>query len=148
MVGGRAPRAAKTDRGGPDPPQPRRTITVEGVRVQFAGVDDPHLRRDRYNQISGPVDVRADVRLGVTHSPEPRVLDAFTADGYDLVLAGHTHLERALARRVVLDTIESLFSGLKDDAVLRAELRRLFRWLKDRGVTALITGERGDGPAR
>jgi circadian clock protein KaiC len=49
------------------------------------------------------------------------------------------------AKRVVLDTIESLFSGLKDDAVLRAELRRLFRWLKDKGVTALITGERGDG---
>ena len=49
------------------------------------------------------------------------------------------------AKRVVLDTIESLFSGLKDDAVLRAELRRLFRWLKDKGVTALITGERGEG---
>jgi circadian clock protein KaiC len=49
------------------------------------------------------------------------------------------------AKRVVLDTIESLFSGLKDDAVLRAELRRLFRWLKDKGVTAVITGERGEG---
>src|SRR5688572_19630388 len=49
------------------------------------------------------------------------------------------------AKRVVLDTIESLFAGLKDDAVLRAELRRLFRWLKDKGVTALITGERGEG---
>src|SRR5205085_9712542 len=49
------------------------------------------------------------------------------------------------AKRVVLDTIESLFAGLKDDAILRAELRRLFRWLKDKGVTAVITGERGDG---
>ena len=49
------------------------------------------------------------------------------------------------ARRVVLDTIESLFAGLKNDAILRSELRRLFRWLKDRGVTTLITGERGDG---
>ena len=49
------------------------------------------------------------------------------------------------AKRVVLDTIESLFSGLKNDAVLRSELRRLFRWLKDQGVTALITGERGEG---
>jgi circadian clock protein KaiC len=49
------------------------------------------------------------------------------------------------ARRVVLDTIESLFAGLKDDGVLRAELRRLFRWLKDKGVTTVITGERGDG---
>jgi circadian clock protein KaiC len=49
------------------------------------------------------------------------------------------------ARRVVLDTIESLFSGLSDDGILRAELRRLFRWLKDQGVTAVITGERGEG---
>ncbi len=47
------------------------------------------------------------------------------------------------AKRVVLDTIEALFSGLSDHAVLRAELRRLFRWLKDRGMTAVITGERG-----
>jgi circadian clock protein KaiC len=49
------------------------------------------------------------------------------------------------AKRVVLDTIESLFAGLKNDAILRSELRRLFRWLKDQGVTAVITGERGDG---
>lgn len=47
------------------------------------------------------------------------------------------------ARRVVLDTIESLFSAFTDAAILRAELRRLFRWLKDKGVTAIITGERG-----
>jgi circadian clock protein KaiC len=49
------------------------------------------------------------------------------------------------AKRVVLDTIESLFAGLKNDAILRSELRRLFRWLKDQGVTAVITGERGEG---
>jgi len=49
------------------------------------------------------------------------------------------------AKRVVLDTIESLFSGLSNDAILRSELRRLFRWLKDQGVTAVITGERGEG---
>lgn len=48
------------------------------------------------------------------------------------------------AKRVVLDTIEALFAGLPNHAVLRAELRRLFRWLKDRGMTAIITGERGD----
>ena len=49
------------------------------------------------------------------------------------------------AKRVVLDTLESLFSGFSNAALLRAELRRLFRWLKDRGVTAVITGERGEG---
>jgi circadian clock protein KaiC len=48
------------------------------------------------------------------------------------------------ARRVVLDTIESLFSGLPNPLILRAELRRLFRWLKNKGVTAILTGERGD----
>ena len=49
------------------------------------------------------------------------------------------------AKRVVLDTIETLFGGFPNQAILRAELRRLFRWLKDKGVTAVITAERGDG---
>ena len=49
------------------------------------------------------------------------------------------------AKRVVLDTIETLFGGLTNEAILRSELRRLFRWLKDRGVTTIVTGERGDG---
>ncbi|MDG3008201.1 circadian clock protein KaiC [Paludisphaera mucosa] len=49
------------------------------------------------------------------------------------------------AKRVVLDTLETLFGGLSNEAVLRAELRRLFRWLKEKGVTAVITAERGDG---
>ncbi len=49
------------------------------------------------------------------------------------------------AKRVALDTIEALFSGLSNTGVLRAELRRLFRWLKDQGVTSVITAERGDG---
>jgi circadian clock protein KaiC len=49
------------------------------------------------------------------------------------------------ARRIVLDTIESLFAGLSNPGILRAELRRLFRWLKDKGLTAVLTGERGDG---
>ncbi len=49
------------------------------------------------------------------------------------------------AKRVVLDTIESLFAGLTNQAVLRSEIRRLFGWLKSRGLTTIITGERGDG---
>ena len=49
------------------------------------------------------------------------------------------------AKRVVLDTIENLFSGLNNQAILRTELRRLFGWLKEKGVTAIITGERGEG---
>ncbi len=53
-------------------------------------------------------------------------------------------IDRIGAKRVVLDTIEALFAGIPNQAVLRAELRRLFRWLKDRGMTAVITGERGE----
>ncbi|MDD5461797.1 MAG: circadian clock protein KaiC [Methylococcales bacterium] len=49
------------------------------------------------------------------------------------------------AKRVVLDTLEALFAALPNESILRAELRRLFRWLKDKGVTAIITGERGEG---
>src|SRR5215475_5147224 len=49
------------------------------------------------------------------------------------------------AKRVVLDTIETIFAGLPNPFILRAELRRLFRWLKDKGMTAIVTGERGDG---
>lgn len=71
------------------------------------------------------------------------------AGEYDLeglfVRLGHA-IDRVHAKRVVLDTLEALFVGLPNEAILRAELRRLFRWLKDRGVTAIITAERGDGP--
>jgi len=67
---------------------------------------------------------------------------------YDLeglfIRLGHA-IDSIGAKRVVLDTIESLFGGLPNPLILRAELRRLFRWLKDKGVTAIITGERGEG---
>jgi len=66
---------------------------------------------------------------------------------YDLeglfIRLGHA-VDRIGAKRVVLDTIEALFAGVSNHAILRAELRRLFRWLKDRGLTAVITGERGE----
>jgi predicted MPP superfamily phosphohydrolase len=84
-------RAALTERGWLDLTHVRRTLTIGDRTVVAAGVDDPHLRRDRYEQIAGEPDQAAALRLGVTHSPEPRVLDAFAADGYDLILAGHTH---------------------------------------------------------
>jgi circadian clock protein KaiC len=67
---------------------------------------------------------------------------------YDLeglfVRLGHA-VDSIGARRVVLDTIESLFGGLSNTAILRAEFRRLFRWLKDKELTAMVTGERGEG---
>ncbi|GAA3182248.1 metallophosphoesterase [Blastococcus jejuensis] len=66
-------------------------LVVDGRRIVFAGVDDSHLRRDRYDLVEGEADRSADVRIGLAHSPEPRVLDRFAADGYDVVLCGHTH---------------------------------------------------------
>ena len=83
-------RAAMVERGWHNLTHVRTGLTVAGQQIIAAGVDDPHLRRDRYAQIAGRP-APATLRLGVTHSPEPRVLDAFAADGYDLVLAGHTH---------------------------------------------------------
>ncbi len=66
---------------------------------------------------------------------------------YDLeglfIRLGHA-IDSIGAKRVVLDTIESLFSGLDNTAVLRSEIRRLFQWLRDKGVTSIITGERGE----
>jgi uncharacterized protein len=66
-------------------------LMVGGCRIALGGVDDSHLKRDRYQTIAGPADPTADVRIGLAHSPEPRVLDQFAADGYDLLLCGHTH---------------------------------------------------------
>lgn len=84
-------RAAFSERGWLDVTHTHRRLEVAGTTLAVAGVDDPHLKRDRYDTIAGPADAQADLRLGITHSPEPRVLDRFAADGYDLVLAGHTH---------------------------------------------------------
>jgi circadian clock protein KaiC len=70
------------------------------------------------------------------------------AGEYDLeglfVRIGHA-IASVNAKRVVLDTLEALFAGFKDESLLRSELRRLFRWLKDRGVTSVITAEQGEG---
>jgi predicted MPP superfamily phosphohydrolase len=69
----------------------RGQITVNGLDIAFAGVHDPHAGRDRYDLVAGQPDQSASLRVGVVHSPEPHVLDQFTADGYELLLAGHTH---------------------------------------------------------
>ena len=82
-------RAALLERGWHDATHARVDLTVDGLDVAAAGVDDPHLGLDRYDRVAGRRE--GALRLGLTHSPEPRVLDRFAADGYDLVLAGHTH---------------------------------------------------------
>jgi predicted MPP superfamily phosphohydrolase len=69
----------------------KATVVAGGRVLELGGVDDPHLKLDDYPAIAGSLDPRADLHLGLVHAPEPRVLDQFAADGYDLVLAGHTH---------------------------------------------------------
>jgi uncharacterized protein len=69
----------------------RGRIKVGDHDIEVAGVHDSHIDRDRYDDVAGPTDAAADLRLGVLHSPEPSVLDRFSGDGFDLLLAGHTH---------------------------------------------------------
>jgi predicted MPP superfamily phosphohydrolase len=69
----------------------RTTINAGGRTIELVGVDDPHVERDEYDLVAGEIDRTADVHIGVTHSPEPRVLDEMADDGFELLLAGHTH---------------------------------------------------------
>jgi len=89
--------------------------------------------------------LKADKKLVVDHVRVERS-EIEEAGEYDLeglfIRLGYA-IDSIKATRVVLDTLESLFSGLDNQAILRAELRRLFHWLKEKGVTAIITGERG-----
>lgn len=82
---------ALTHAGWIDLTHARVALCIAGRNVALAGTDDPHLRRARYELIAGPAAPGTDVRIGVTHSPEPFLLRRFANDGYDLVLAGHTH---------------------------------------------------------
>ena len=78
-------------RGWVDLDNRRDSLEIGGVRIAFAGVDDPHLDYDDLAAVAGPAEPEAAVRLGVAHAPYLRILDQFAHDGYDLVLAGHTH---------------------------------------------------------
>ena len=84
-------RDAFTGHGWVDLTNRREVVKVGELAMAFAGVDDPHLRYDRLTEVAGRADLDADVRLGVAHAPYLRVLDQFAADGYDAILAGHTH---------------------------------------------------------
>jgi predicted MPP superfamily phosphohydrolase len=78
----------------------RTSLKAGGRELDLVGVDDPHIDRDDYPAVSGRVASSADLSIAVTHSPEPRVLDQMAADGFGLLLAGHTHggLPRSMAR--------------------------------------------------
>ncbi len=109
--------------------------TAEDLRQNVAslGLDLPGLE-ERGLLLVDPVRVRRE---------EIEETGAYDLEG--LFVRLEWAIERVGARRVVLDTVEALFAGLEDEGILRAELRRLFDWLKDRGMTAVVTGERGRG---
>lgn len=69
-----------------------RTVGKAGGRtIDLIGVDDPHVGRDDYPSVAGATSPESDLRIGLTHSPEPEILTRMAADGYELLLAGHTH---------------------------------------------------------
>ncbi len=84
-------RAAFTDAGWADLNNARTVLKAGGRSIELAGVDDPHVERDDYPSVSGPISAGVDLHLGVTHTPASRVLDPMAADGFELLLAGHTH---------------------------------------------------------
>src|SRR3984885_3029410 len=89
----------------------------------------------------------AEKKLAIDHVTLERTKIAESGE-YDLeglfIRLGYA-IDSIGAKRVVVDTIETLFGGLENEQLLRSELRRLFEWLKEKGVTAVITGERGEG---
>jgi predicted MPP superfamily phosphohydrolase len=84
-------RATLIDAGWADLNNARTILKAGGRSIELVGVDDPHVERDDYPSVAGPIAHGADVHIGVTHTPASRVLDAMAADGFALLLAGHTH---------------------------------------------------------
>lgn len=80
-----------TARGWLDLTNARARLEVAGLPLELVGVDDPHLDYDDYASVSAPAAADAALTIGVTHAPYQRVLDAMTADGARLIIAGHTH---------------------------------------------------------
>ena len=84
-------REVLTGAGWADLNNARTTLKAGGRQIELVGVDDPHIGRDDYPAVAGPVADHDALSIGVTHSPEPAVLDQMAADGFGLLLAGHTH---------------------------------------------------------
>ena len=83
--------------------------------------------------------------LDYVHVERSEIQEAGDYDLEGLFIRLQSAIDAIGAKRVVLDTLESLFSGFSNMGILRAEIRRLFRWLKDRGMTTVVTAERGEG---
>jgi uncharacterized protein len=83
-------RSAFVEAGWSDLNNARTIIKAGGRSIELVGVDDPHIERDDYPSVAGPVSRGADLHIGVTHTPASHVLDAMASDGFSLLLAGHT----------------------------------------------------------
>jgi predicted MPP superfamily phosphohydrolase len=129
--------AAMTAAGWLDLNNQRGWIKAGDLDIEVAGVHDSHTQRDRYEDIAGPTDPAADLRLGVMHSPEPRVLDQFVADGYNLLMAGHTH-----GGQIRLPLYGALVSNCGLDPLMARGLHR-YPGGATGGVTGGVTGAGG-----
>jgi len=117
-----------------------------GVCISFEETSDDLAQ----NAISLGFDLKALERanrlfIDYIHIDKSEIAETGEYDLEGLFIRIGSAIDSIGAKRVLLDTPEALFGGLNDEGVLRSELRRLFRWLKDKGVTAVITGEKGEG---
>lgn len=124
-------------RGWLDLDNARTMLEVAGVPLEFVGVDDPHIQRDRYERVSGRASDDAALTIGLTHAPYQRVLDAMTADGAGLVLAGHTH-----GGQLALPVMGAIVTNSDLD---RGRAKGLSRWWPGAGVHKV---ERDRDPGR
>jgi circadian clock protein KaiC len=109
--------------------------SIEDLTLNFASLGfDPR-----------PLEARKKLSLDYVRVEPSEIQETGAYDLDGLFIRLEHAIDSIGAKRVVLDTIETLFSGLSDSRVLRAELRRLFNWLRTKGVTAIVTGERGNG---
>jgi circadian clock protein KaiC len=109
-----------------------KTVELE-TNVESLGFDLQKLQKDKM------------IKLDYVHIDRSEIEETGEYDLTGLFIRlGHA-IDAIGAKRVVLDTIENLFSGLSNQGTIRAEVRRLFQWLKDKNVTAIITGEQGEG---
>lgn len=105
----------------------RARMPIGSVDVEFVGVDDPHVDYDRYDLVAGPADPSADLTMGVVHAPYRRILDAMTADGARLVIAGHTH-----GGQLCLPGVGALVTNCDLD---RGRAKGVSRWWPGAGAT-------------
>jgi circadian clock protein KaiC len=117
-----------------------------GVFVSFEETRDELVANFASHEFDLPaLEARKRIAVDYVHVDRSEIEETGEYDLEALFIRLGAAVDEVGARRVVLDSVETLFSGLSNPGILRAELRRLFRWLKSRGLTAIVTGERGDG---